>query len=454
MPTKTKFSTTSPHGQGALRLNVNSAPLEGLDAHPPVSQFARQTTDHRLQGRGPLVMSDGSVSRELLKPPVTVEQEEWLVRVEKIALLIEENRERAEREREMPRVVFDALRELGITRMWVSKEFGGEQVSLETGSTVIQALARLDGSIAWQMGVQGAIGRLSDYLPETSAQELFKNNTRLVVGGVNPSGRAEAVNGGYLLSGEWGFASGSAYAEWLVCAAFVSQNGKPVSTSAGPDIRMLFIPRCHAEMLDTWYTTGLRGTGSNHYKVSETFVPEEYTVSRAAMLQAPTERLSRAYAIGYYDFGPFTSASTALGVAQDALDSFKKLVLQKTPTGGTSTLAASHTVQEKLARAEMLVYASRLLLNDAAKQATLFGECGGNALSSLIRLTAATVAENTVGAVDIAYTLAGASSLYASNRLERCFRDVHSATKHITLSSSHFEMVGQYLLGGDLQMRR
>ncbi len=399
-------------------------------------------------------MSDGSVRAELLKPSVTAGQEEWLARVGKIAPLIEEHREKAEHERVTPRVVFEALRDSGIPRMWVSKEFGGEQVSLETGSAVIQALARLDGSVAWQMGVQGAIGRLSDYLPEASARELFKNNARLVVGGVNPSGHAELVDGGYLLSGEWAFASGSAYAEWLVCAAFVTENGKPVQTPAGPDMRMLFIPRSDAEVLDTWYTIGLRGTGSNHYTVSETFVPEELTVSRTAMLRAPAERPSRAYAISYYDFGPFTSASTALGVAQDALDSVKELAVRKTPTGGTSSLAASHTVQEKLARAEMLVYSSRLLLIDAARQATLFGESGGDALSSLIRLTAATVAENTVAAVDTAYTLAGASSLFATSRLERCFRDIHSATKHITLASSHFEMVGQYLLGGSLQMRR
>jgi hypothetical protein len=64
-------------------------------------------------------------------------------------------------------------------------------------------------------------------------------------------------------------------------------------------MRMLFIPRSDAEVLDTWYTTGLRGTGSNHYKVSGTFVPEELTVSRTAMLRAPAERPSRAYAIDY-----------------------------------------------------------------------------------------------------------------------------------------------------------
>ncbi|WP_329413362.1 hypothetical protein OG563_12425 [Nocardia vinacea] len=62
--------------------------------------------------------------------------------------------------------------------------------------------------------------------------------------------------------------------------------------------------------------------------------------------------------------------------------------------------------------------------------------------------------EQAVAAVDIAHAMAGTSSLYTSSRLERAFRDVHAAVKHMTLSPTNFEMVGQYLLGGPLKMRR
>ena len=72
----------------------------------------------------------------------------------------------------------------------------------------------------------------------------------------------------------------------------------------------------------------------------------------------------------------------------------------------------------------------------------------------MVRLTAATVAENATAAVDSVYQLAGATGIYATSPLERYFRDIHTAVKHITLSHSHFEMVGQFLLGGSLKMRR
>jgi indole-3-acetate monooxygenase len=341
-----------------------------------------------------------------------------------------------------------------LTRMWVSREFGGEQAGLRAGLAAITALARLDASAAWLIGVQGAIGRLSDYLPEESARRLFQENDGLVIGGVKPAGRAEQVDGGFLLEGEWSLASGSAHAGWLVCTAYVTENGRPVVTETGPEMRALFIPRELAEIQDTWYPVGLRGTGSNHYTVARTFVPTELTVSRAVMGSPPPERAARAYGLSYYDFGPFSTAPVALGLADAALDAFKELALEKTPTSARTRLGDNPTTQEKLARAEMLVYSARLLFDDAARQAVEAGTSGDETLSALIRLTAATLSEQTVAAVDSVFTLAGSSSVYASSPLERCFRDIHAATKHISLSSSHFETVGQYLLGGGLQMRR
>ncbi|MGV9878635.1 acyl-CoA dehydrogenase family protein [Streptomyces sp. NPDC003006] len=355
---------------------------------------------------------------------------QWLDRVKAIAPVVREHREQAERDRVTPTPVIDVLRANGLHRMWVGRHFGGGNVSLTTGSAVLRQLARLDASVAWQMGVQGAIGRLSDYLPEAAAHAVFAEHTGLVVGSVRPAGRARAVPGGYRLTGTWPFASGSAHADWLVCAAQVP-DGAP---------RMLFVPRSAVRPRDTWHSLGLRGTGSNHFDVDDAFVPEEFTVDGAAMLRPPPSRASRAYAIGYYDFGPFTSASTVLGIAQDAVETFRELL-------SDSGTAPGGTVHAGYARAQMRVRRTALLLADAARRVSAHGQNGGEPLSALVKLTAATVAEDATAAVDSLYDLAGARAVYTSGRLERCFRDIHTAVKHITLSSAHFETVGQYLLG-------
>ncbi|TDC52090.1 acyl-CoA dehydrogenase [Micromonospora sp. KC207] len=398
---------------------------------------------------------NGAVSRPRLPGPAgTAEQQEWLRRVDKIAPLLAAHRQDGERNRVTPAVVYEALRDAGIPRMWVSREFGGEQVSLGTGMAVLEELARIDASVAWQMGVQGAIGRLSDYLPEDRARQLFKDNDGLVVGGVKPFGSAERVDGGYRLSGEWSFASGSAHAGWLACMAFLTSGGERVVGPHGPEIVVLFVPKDAVEIRDTWHAIGLRASGSNHYRVADLFVPEDLSTTRTAMARPPRDRPARAYPVSYFDFGPFTTAPVPLGLAVDAIDSFVALARSKVPASGTTVLAAGHTVQDKVGRAEMLVHGARVLLHDAAARTEEAGGTGGDELSCLIRLTGATVSEQAVSVVDTMYDLAGSSSVYETSRLERCFRDVHTATKHIALSSSHFEMAGLYLLGGELAMRR
>jgi indole-3-acetate monooxygenase len=371
----------------------------------------------------------------------TAETRDWLARVAEVAPLIEAYRDQADRDRAMPRPVFEALRDRGFTRMWVSTAFGGNRVSLGTGVAVLEALARLDASVAWQMCVQGAIGRLSDYLPEASAREMFAGQDGLVVGGgANPTGCAEPVDGGYRLRGTWAFASGSAHAGWLVCAAKVVRDGHPTG-----EVVLLFVPNGTAELRDTWHTLGLHGTGSNHYHVDDAFVPAEFAVDRDAMLRSPVGRGSRGYALGFYEFAPLALAPTPLGTARAALDA----VVAQVPK-----LAQSPTAQEKLARAEALVHSARLLLMDTTRQAERSGEHGGDALGALIQLTAATVAEHCVSAVTTAYELAGAAALYDGNPVQRCFRDIHTAVMHYTLSPSNFELAGRYLLGGERITRR
>jgi len=388
-----------------------------------------------------------------IRRSLNAENPEYLTRLESVRSLINEYREHSERQRKTPDIVIDALIEAGIHRMWVSKSFGGSQLSLKTGMAIIELIANLDASVAWQMGVQGALSRLSDYLPESSAKKIFQDHSRLIVGVVAPSGKAERTKDGFILNGRWAFASGSAHADWLACAAVVTENQQAIVTDKGQLTQMLFVPRSDYKLLDDWYTTGLRGTASNSFEVNNVFVPIEYTIAGQDLLLPPKERPSRAFAIGYYDFGPFTSAPTTLGIAQDALDSFCDMAISKIPLGGQTTMKKKNTVHEKIGRAYSLLLSSRLLIENAANYA-MKDTKGSDNLSALIRLSASTTAANTKTIVDIVHTLSGASSVYESSRIEHCFRDINTAVKHITLAPASIEMVGQFLMDEGLEIRR
>ena len=400
-------------------------------------------------------MPDTTAHALLRTTTPSAETVEWVGRVTALAPLIEEHRRSADEQRVSADVVMRGLFDAGLHRMWVSREFGGGQVSVATGTAVIQALSRLDPSLAWQIAVQGAIGRLSDYLSEPVARKVFKDSPGLAIGGVNPAGAAEAVDGGFRVTGRWINASGYAHADWILCTPLITEGGEiRPAPGGGPEIRMMFLPKADTQAHDTWHTLGMRGTGSNDFSVSDVFVPEEFSVLLSDLTAPPARRPSRAYAANFFDFGPNGSASVALGIAQCALAAFKELASTKTPAFANTALTANHTVQEKLARIEVQVRSAELLLADTVREASEHGEDGGDALGALVRLTAATVAEQSVAAVGALYQLAGSSSLFTSSRLEQCFRDVNSVTKHFTVSAMHFETVGQYLLGGPLLLRR
>ncbi|OAA29065.1 acyl-CoA dehydrogenase [Frankia sp. EI5c] len=374
----------------------------------------------------------------------------WLARVDKVSGLLAEQRAQAERDRVTSTAVIDALRAQEFHRMWVSRALGGGGVSLRTGSAVLQAIARVDPSAAWQVGVQGAIGRISDYLPHEVACRLFCGSRGLVVGGVNPTGEAVPVPGGYRVRGRWSFASGATHADWLVCTARLT-----CGTRGGPaPIRMLCVPRAAVSFTDDWFALGLRATGSGSFTVDNVVVPESHSVDGSLLRRPPSPRRSRGYAIAYYDFAPFTTSSTALGIAQQALEVFRGLAGRTVPARATEALAASATVQATFARATALVRASELVLLDAAEQATAHGEDGGEELSGVVRLAAASVAENCLQAVSMLHAAAGSAALRSGDDLDRCFRDIHTAVRHITLAATNFEMVGAHLFGGPLLMRR
>jgi alkylation response protein AidB-like acyl-CoA dehydrogenase len=131
--------------------------------------------------------------------------------------------------------------------------------------------------------------------------------------------------------------------------------------------------------------------------------------------------------------------------------------MTKTPLLATSTLATQHTTHERVGRAEALLRAGRAFLYETVRELP-YGPTWSAELSddlrARIRLAGAHAAQNAAEAVDLMFNAAGTTSIYASSRLERCFRDVHVATQHIAVAPSNIEMVGQYFLGLGLQVRR
>ena len=385
-----------------------------------------------------------------------IETSAWVERVQALAPIVAQWRDIGEQERHMPRPLFEALRDAGIFSMSAPQAVGGTEVEEESVVQAIEALARQDGSVGWNVMIASNAAIAAAYLPAATLRKVYGGGPSTVIAGaLLPQGAAIPVPGGFRLTGRWTFASGCHQADWMAGSSAVTVQGMPRLRPDGrPDIRTFFLPVGACEILDTWHTSGLRGTGSHDWQVTDVFVPEEQ--SFAILRDGPPEpgALSTRDFVAYA--GPRVAA-VALGIARDAIDALTALARTKTPVLATSPLATHHTTHERVGRAEALLRSARAFLYETVRAlpyTPTYAEALNDDLRARIRLASAHAAQSAAEAVDLMCNAAGTTAIYASSRLERCFRDVHVAIQHAVVAPSNIEMVGQYCLGLGLQARR
>jgi alkylation response protein AidB-like acyl-CoA dehydrogenase len=374
-----------------------------------------------------------------------------------VAPIVERWRDVGEQQRQMPEPLFDALRDAGFFKMSVPTAFGGDQLGDVVTLRVIEELSRLDGAVGWNVMIATGNAIAAICLPQPAAAEIFGSNASAVIAGSVrpfPGDTATPVDGGYRLQGRWTVASGCHQAEWMAGACFVTANGEPRSNgNGGPEVRLMVWPRAECELLDTWYTTGMRGTGSHDFQASDVFVPEarSLVMTASGANQPGVLSVRNAFARA----APLVAA-VGLGIARAAIDAFAELATTKTGHAGTTTLARQQTVHARVGRAEALVRSARAYLYQTVRESSpaSTGEGISEQVSADVRLACAHATRCAAEAVDLMFTAGGISSVYSTNRLDRCFRDVHMVTQHVQVAPSNIEMVGQYLLGLGLELRR
>jgi alkylation response protein AidB-like acyl-CoA dehydrogenase len=296
-------------------------------------------------------------------------------------------------------------------------------------------------------------GMFSAYLPPETGREVYSDPHAITAGAINPKGRAVPADGGYRLSGRWPLASGCMNATWMGGGGFVFESDTPrVAQNGIPDLTLFMLPKSDATIIDTWRSAGLRGTGSHDFEVKDIFVPAERAFS---LMMGKPYHDGPLYRCGIVDVFSPPVAAVALGIARAALDAFVELAGGKMPVFTMSLLRDKPTVQAQLGRAEALVRSGRALLFELT--GSLWASmCAGEPITddqrALTRIACAHAAKSAAEAVGIVYTLGGASSIYETSRLERCFRDVHVVTQHIAVQEQLFERAGKYYLGLGLQL--
>ncbi|HEV2099011.1 MAG TPA: acyl-CoA dehydrogenase family protein, partial [Stellaceae bacterium] len=331
------------------------------------------------------------------------------------------------------------------------RSLGGAELLPAAFVRVIEEIAKADASVAWCLNQTAGCSMTAAYLEPEAAREIFGGPGGILAWGPGP-GEARVVAGGYRVTANFSFASGSHDASWLGAhVPIIEADGTPRCNRDGsPVIRDMLFPKAKAEMTDIWQVIGLRGTGSDKYSVTDLFVPERHSVSR----NDPGARRENGLLYHFSNLQLYSSgfAGVAMGIARGTLDAFVKLARDKIPRGATRTLRDNNVVQSQVAQGEARLAAARAFLLGSLEDITgAVGRTGHLTLEQrmTIRLASTFAIHQARDVVDTAYHAAGATAIFTANPFERRFRDVHTVSQQLQGRQEHFETVGQFLLGLD-----
>lgn len=348
-----------------------------------------------------------------------------------------------EQTRRIPAPLIAQLSDAGCLRMMAPAAHGGTNLPMADLLRVIERIASADGSVAWSIG-QVALSQLiiGCAAPETIGTVFAAGPDLYAAGAVAPKGRATAEDGGWRVTGQWSFVTGCDHASWLYLNC-VLVDGRSIRLDAHgrPVTRILLLPADELTIIDTWYSLGLRGTGSKDVAANGVFCPSEYSVT------VDTEAAS--HAADVIARSSLIIAAVAVGIAAAAVQDVQELAVGgKRPALSAGRLVASPSFHEHLGEAHSLVIAARALVRALADDgADPLGATEPAGARAQLRAGAAQATTLALCAGDLAYGLAGGSAIYDHSPLQRRLRDLHTARQHHVVGNSSFQAFGAALVG-------
>jgi len=155
--------------------------------------------------------------------------ERLLADIRELATGISSRAAEIEAGRRMPPDLVEALRSIGIFRMFVPQSHGGLELDMPAALEIFGALSRIDGSVGWTAMIGGGCDMFASLLPRDTYERVYRNGPNVIIAGtVQPAGTAEAVAGGWRVNGRWPFASGCQHADWMFGLCVMTEAAKPL----------------------------------------------------------------------------------------------------------------------------------------------------------------------------------------------------------------------------------
>lgn len=365
--------------------------------------------------------------------------------------LLLKNAADSEKNRRAAEENIQAATRAGLFRLMVPRRYGGYEGTLRSHLEVSAALGEACGGTAWVVALTNVCAWFTGLFCRQAQDDVFAaNNDARVAGVFAPSADTRRVDGGLMVSGKWYSSSGILHADWaMVGVVEHDQNGAFVAQY------LALIPVQDVTVEDTWFTAGMRASGSNCIVAKDVFVPQHrlMNILEAVQDKYPTEFKDEAsYRASFMPVAALILVGPQLGIGRAAL----KFVIDKAPQRAIAYTSftrqnESTVFQMQIAEASLNVDTAHLRAFRAAEEVDEAARTG----KSLDYLTRARMRADTgliitliTNALNTLISAHGAGSFAESSPMQRWWRDSNTAARHaIALPAVANEIYGKALLG-------
>ena len=360
--------------------------------------------------------------------------EELRARAEALVPVLRERAAKTEALRRLPDETIADLHRTGLFRSLQPARVGGSELPYTALVELAAIIGSGCGSTAWVLNNLASHHWMLGYWPKSAQDEIWGPSPDTLIGSafIFPGGRARKVTGGYRLSGRWPFSSGVDPAAWNMIAAVV-----PDEQTGASEYRVFLVPASDYSVVDTWYVSGLVGTGSKDVVATDVLVPEHRSLSVEAGKggEHPGSAVNPGviFRLPWFALFGFVIASVSLGIAKGALEQYVAATRSKLGTYTGRSLADFSTLQVHVAESGALIDAAEAVMLRDCEEAMRFAEAGMvPPMEDKVRWRrdGAYAARMCSKAVDIIFAAAGGGAIYENNPLQRAFRDIHAANGH------------------------
>jgi 3-hydroxy-9,10-secoandrosta-1,3,5(10)-triene-9,17-dione monooxygenase len=389
-----------------------------------------------------------------------VRPEAILQAARQLAPRLRANAGEAEALRQLPDTTIEEAERGGIFRLLVPHALGGADGSARDFVDLIRILAAGDLASAWTLSFLTCHAWLMARFPAEARAELFADGRApLVTMSARPPGRAVPVDGGYELTGRWGYCSAVMHADWVAVVGLVDgleEEAVDAVQGLADQASMFVLPRSDVEVLDTWHMAGMQSTGSHDVTTTGAFVPAHRCISIDAWhVRDNLAAASYPGATSTYDTRDllsFLKPSMAVGAAQGLLDDFRQRIERRNLAFTKTAVADTVPGQMRYARA---LAALRLAESSLERALSLIEEANAattDELSheqrALLKLDQLNTFRMVRECAELVMAGSGSSVFKTDDPMQRTVRDLQMLLSHLTIDEDRFvSKAGEILLG-------